>query len=733
MDTMLRQYEKEGFTRNQLEEIRKGMEAGVDVTLYAKRGFLAIQMQQIRLGLMNGIKAEEYARMDYDWFQMEEIRKGLEAGVNISAFASPDITFDRMQQIRLGLEAGIDLSAYKFLGAGVLKQMRIAVQNHVNIVPYIVTGYDAEQLEVIREALEEEIDIAPWVQKEYRGIALREILIGLENGLDVSAYAKVEYNWQQMRQIRLGIEHMVDIEQYNNPFYSYRQMREIRKGLEAGIEVSYYKSLMYTPLEMCKRRTALEENPAAFFKGSTERPEVIEKEWLDEAAPRNYIITISPDEMEAFIEVRKSLTEQDRVGIVKALYEQGICYGIRYEVIDNIIIGNSPRKPLLIARGNRQVDGKDGWYEFFFRTELMGIPKQLEDGSLDYREVEWFETVEKGQKLAVYHNSEKGTDGITITGRVIPAKRGREQSLLVGKGFKRLADGKTYISELQGIVTLQENKLNVSELLVMKEVNMTTGDVEYNGNILIEGNVSSGTRIRSTKDVIVQGFVEASQITCGGSVFLRKGMNGTGGGSIRAAKDVIGYFFEGVEVYAGGNIQGDYFFRTSLYAKGEIKAVGKKGIIAGGVICAENGIKVASIGNPAGLFTQVVLGRIRSIRQKEQKLNDTIRDVNHELSILQNAHKEFQKKYTPEVRNSMEIYMKIKSAIYTKERQLEALMQEKSGINEEIVNSGKVKATVMGHIYEGVNIEIDGATWQAKNLRGVTVKKSGNKIVLVSN
>lgn len=359
---------------------------------------------------------------------------------------------------------------------------------------------------------------------------------------------------------------------------------------------------------------------------------------------------------------------------------------------------------------------------------MREIRKGLEAG-----EVEWFETVEKGQKLAVYHNSEKGTDGITITGRVIPARRGREQSILVGKGFKRLADGKTYISELKGIVTLQENRLNVSELLVMKEVNMTTGDVEYDGNILIEGNVSSGTRIRSTKDVIVKGFVEASQITCGGNVFLRKGMNGTGGGSIRAAKDVIGYFFEGVEVYAGGNIQGDYFFRTSLYARGEIKAVGKKGIIAGGLICAESGIKAASIGNPAGLITQVVLGRIRSIRQKEQKLNDTIMDVNHELSILQNAHKEFQKKYTPEVRNSMEIYMKIKSAIYTKERQMESLKQEKNGINEEIVNSGKAKATVKGQIYERVTIEIDGAIWQARNLRCVIVKKSGDKIVLASN
>lgn len=734
MDRMENRPETEEFTKNQLDEIQKGIDAGIDVTLYAKKDFLAIQMQQIRLGLQAGVQAERYAKAEYDWFQMEELRKGLEEGIDISSFESPDISHDKMQQIRLGLSEGIDLSAYKRLASGVLKQMRLATKNDINIVPYIIVGYDAEQLEAIREALEKGIDVKPWVQKEYRGIALQEIFAGLENGLDVSAYAKIEYNWQQMREIRLGMEHMVDIEQYNKPFYSFRQMQEIRIGLENGLDVSYYHSPMYTASEMHNRRMALEENKVILYKEPTEKPEMLQSDWKEEEdTVKKFIIMLSKDEMEAYIEVADTTEKLERIEIVKALYQRGICYGIEYDMIDYVVSGHGRKKTLLIASGKQPVDGKDGWYEYFFRTELSGVPRQLENGELDYRDAEWFETVDEGQKLAVYHSAEKGKNGITITGKVIPAKHGKTKNFLVGKGFKRLADGRTYVSLRHGIVTLQENRLDVSRLLVVQEVNTTTGDVEYDGNILIEGNVGSGSKITASRDVIVRGFVEGAHIVCGGSVFLQKGMNGSSGGSIQAEGDVVGYFFEVADVHAGGNIQGDYFFKSSLHTQGIVKCVGKKGVIAGGNIFAEKGIKTMDIGNAVGLPTYVRLGNIENIRNKEKALEDSIKNVTQELVTLQNAHAEFKKKYPPEIRNSMEIYLKIESAIYTKEKQLERLLCEKSGIIEEIKQSGAAEAVVEGQIHEGVTVEIDGVLWQSRNTHNVTLQKAGSRISVFSN
>lgn len=89
------------------------------------------------------------------------------------------------------------------------------------------------------------------------------------------------------------------------------------------------------------------------------------------------------------------------------------------------------------------------------RRRCSRIPKQLGDGTVDYRDVEWFEPVAKGQKLAFYHSAKQGENGTTIKGRVIPARRGREKGILTGKGFRRLEDGKTYFSDMQGVIKQQ--------------------------------------------------------------------------------------------------------------------------------------------------------------------------------------------------------------------------------------------------------------------------------------
>ena len=142
------------FSKSQLEEIQKGLEQKLSVSVYAKKEFLAIQMRQIRLGLKDKLPVEKYANPAFDWFQMEQIRMGLKDGIDISKYAKPEISYDRMQQIRLSLLDNIDLSAFTKLEAGILKQLHLGIKNNVRIVPYITQGYDDEQLEAIREAME---------------------------------------------------------------------------------------------------------------------------------------------------------------------------------------------------------------------------------------------------------------------------------------------------------------------------------------------------------------------------------------------------------------------------------------------------------------------------------------------------------------------------------------------------------------------------------------------------
>ena len=69
------------FSKSQLEEIQKGLEQKLNVSVYAKKEFLAIQMRQIRLGLQDKLPVEKYANPSFDWFQMEQIRMGLKDGM----------------------------------------------------------------------------------------------------------------------------------------------------------------------------------------------------------------------------------------------------------------------------------------------------------------------------------------------------------------------------------------------------------------------------------------------------------------------------------------------------------------------------------------------------------------------------------------------------------------------------------------------------------------------------
>ena len=713
-----------GYTQDQIDEISQGEKAGLDVSVYADKDFLAIQMHQIRRGMMEGLPVQIYARKDYDWFQMGEIRQGLLDKVDVSLYASPDIPYDKMRQVRQGLMDGINLSGYLKLSAGVLGELRKALLSKVNITKYIKEGYNTEQLEQIRLSLEKGVDVSPYLSKELRGVSIREICEGLERGLDVSLYAKVEFSWQQMREIKLGLENRVNVGLYDGPFYSWQQMREIRLGLEEGLDVSSYCSLMYTAKEMKKRRLALQKNNFPEIPIS-DKPHI---EKFD-----NFIISVSDDEMKAYIEIQSKGREVHRDEIIAALKQKGIRKGILEDQIDNLAKGEYEGRKVLIARGQPPENGSDGWYEYFFRTNVERTPKLLEDGSVDYQNIDWFEVVEQGQKIACYHDAEEGIPGYTVTGVKIAAKKGKEKSVLAGKGFMLMPDQRTYLSTVTGKIDLYDDRLEVTRLLIMEEVTLATGNVDFDGSVYVKGKVGSGTSIKAEGDILIDGYVESAGIECGGRVILRNGINASGNGYIRAAKGVSGRFFEAVRVYSMGDIQANTCMNCELYAEGKIIVCGINGTLVGGSAYAINGFRGGNVGNRAGLFTILKVGINEVVLKNQMDIEEKINKVNKELSILGNAYMDFQRKYPPEIRNTMEMYLKIESAIYTKEKQMEQLYQAKTQMEENIQKTKDARAIVGGILYDGVIMEINGLRWDARNVRNVTVKRAGNRIAVFAN
>ena len=705
---------KEGYTKEQVAEIQLGQEEFLDTSYYSSKEFIALQMREIRLGMEQGLEVEIYAKPRFDWLQMEQLRLGLEKEINVKKFAFANIPHDVMKELRLGMEEDIDLAPYAGRTAPVLREIRFAMQKGIDIIPYVKRDYDEEQLEQIRLAYEHNVPIEDYVKDEYRGISLREIRIGLERRVDVKVYANVFYNWRQMRELRLGLEHQVDVTEYINPLYDWKQMSEIREGLEEGLNVDYYKNLMYTAREMKRRREYMLTHNREEFMSKDDTPIVVNEE--------NFTVTISSDKYSATIKMHERDDSSNFKGVIKFLRDRNVVYGIKEDVIKKLVAGDYVDRDVVVAEGRRPQKGKDGWYEFFFKTQFSRQPKELEDGSIDYQSIEWFETVTKGQKLAQYHDAEDGTEGCTVTGITVKAARGKPQPVLRGKGFVIEDDGKSYIADVNGYVELKQNTLEVHNVMTLPEVTFSTGKIVFDGDVYVKGNVTEGAYIEVTGDVIIDGIVEGATVMADGDIIIKKGINGAGKGNIVSKKSISANFCEYAKMSAAKDINANYLLNSQVYAGNIVKISGGKGTIIGGVTYATYEIRVNSVGNDAYVRTILRLGLDDNMVKRQVSIENQLKTLDMEISSLSNLFDQLTESLPPEERNQNEMFLKVEGALSSKRESKKRLLEEREKSAELIKATEKARADIAGRIYENVVVDINGKTWMSRNTSNIILQ-----------
>ena len=729
-------YVKQGLDWMQLSEIRLGIEHGIDVTQYASEKYIASQMQEIRLGLEHGVAAVLYSDPEYDWFQMEEIRLGLEKGLDISVYAKMEYDYLKMREIRKGIEGGIDLIPYveKDYSSRILAQIHKLLFLKVNPDPYLELGYNDEQLEQIGNAIEQKVNLLPYLSKEMFGVQLDEIIKGLVNHLDVSIYAKPIYNWRQMHEIRRGLENRIDPTIYARIEFSFSQMREIRLGLQAGIDVTTYAKVVYATQDMRREREKLEKDK-------------IHKDYISQdAGIENLIVITGYDYLEVSIESNgmeaSMLLDQPIEGmvytvdhVIEALKKQGVVLGIDREAIENILNTQEYGISKVIARGREPVDGEDGEYEFLFRTELPIQPKQLPDGSVDYRHMEYFEEIKAGDKVAVYKASTLGKGGFSVTGRIFPAKRGKEKPILKGTGFVLLEDKCTYVAALSGKIELFGYKLVISKLLVIPgDVTYAIGDFSFEGDIKIKGSVGSGVIIEAAGNIEIDGNVESAKIISGKDILLKSGVAAGGNGLIQAKGSVYGKFFEAVTIKADKDIQANYMLNCDVNTMGHVLIHGSKGMIIGGRVKAVLGIKTRQLGNIAQVFTAVEIGITDELIQQQAQLIKEMDKVASEIEIFQFGIEKFSDKYDIITLADMPVYQKILMAINFKQDEMEKLKNKEKEIKEHLAKAEQGSITVFGPAYPRSQVIIDRIPYMLmEELANIVFKRKADKVAIYRN
>ena len=515
-------------------------------------------------------------------------------------------------------------------------------------------------------------------------VQIDEIQLGMDKELPVQIYAKSCYNWQQMREIRLGLMAGVDVEQYINPLFAPEQMKEIRIGLEEGLNVSSYARLIYSSTDMFRKRRQM---MADVYRENSGGKRLYITDEITGAR-----ITLSSDCMEAYLQFPKQIKNKITLpGIKRLLKKNEITYGIIDNQLQKLSKEPIQKEEVKVAEGIPPLEGTDGFLELFFKNTTPGKPKLNPDGSVDYSEVMVADSVEPGQILAKYIPAKKGRNGMTVTGIPIEGRNGKELLPLQGSGFQYNEGTHEYKALIKGYVAYNEKDgiLHILPTYTSNgDINRYSGSIVFDGNVHIRGNVGDMTTIKATGDVIVDGFVNNAIIQAGNNVVIRGGANGAGKGSIVAGNQVVGDFFEHVNIKAKGTVEGNYFMNCEVDCEDKVVTKGNKGVILGGVIRALWAVESVTIGSEGTSKTEIIVGDVYAVEQRLSLLQHQITKVEKEIELLESGRERLLETYGEDTVSGNAIYQKTCLAI-------EAKKQEKIDVTRDFERCQRLKGCAL--------------------------------------
>lgn len=327
-------------------------------------------------------------------------------------------------------------------------------------------------------------------------------------------------------------------------------------------------------------------------------------------------IRISYDEMEAYLLLARPGEGEtySKSEIMAALREKKVKIGVDESIIERMLSEERFGREVLIARGTAPVDGKDGYFTYNFDLNLNNKPTVREDGSVDYWSIHAVETVEEGQVIATYTEPIDGHHGMSVTGKLVMAKRGRPLPPLTGKGFERSADNKTYTASIAGKIEMCDSRVTILPVYeISGDVDLATGNIDFRGDVIIHGNVTSGACIHATGSVTVDGIAEGCTIDAGKDVILRSGFLGGYKGVLKSKGNVIAKFIEYAKVEAEGSIDLTSALNCTITGYDKVFINGKTANVVGGVIYGAGGVEAYSLGTAAEVKTVIKAGASREL------------------------------------------------------------------------------------------------------------------------
>lgn len=442
--------------------------------------------------------------------------------------------------------------------------------------------------------------------------------------------------------------------------------------------------------------------------------------WLGFYENEKMKISVSGDKMLAYARFYAPADKgkvMDAQEIIRDLEASRITVGILEDAVREFTENREYCRDILLAKGIPPTQGADGKIKYLFNTNLNMKPKRNEDGTVNYRELNTINHVEAGQCLAQMIKEVPGESGETVYGDVVQPRQVKPASFSFSNNIELTEDGMELHSQVAGHVNLVRGQVFVSEVFeVPADVDNTTGNIVYEGNVWVKGNVKSGFSIQSKGDIVVEGVVEGAELNAGGQIIVKRGIHGMSKGNLKAGSNIITKFIANATVSAGGYIETESILHSFASARTEVKVGGKKGSITGGTIRAGKLVDANNIGSEMGAATRIEVGVEPEVKEHYNALQKEIMQLNKEMNqvrpVLQNyASGKVEQMSTEKQR---QIQMMINS-FREKKKRLDEVQEEFTSLHEVVSMSSNARVRIRGTIYPGVWVNVSDIGMSIKN------------------
>lgn len=392
-------------------------------------------------------------------------------------------------------------------------------------------------------------------------------------------------------------------------------------------------------------------------------------------------ISIDADEMGATAEISaaqggKHLSAK---GILGAAQEAGVKKGFSKEDLVKLAQLAAKEEPtnqvtLQIASGKLAINGKDAVVKPLVESAQSRIlrPKKREDGSVDMRDLGDIICVKVGDPIAEKVPLTSGKKGYTVTATPLIPEPGNDVSLISGDGTAISSKNENVlVSQKVGLPKVIPNGMEVDEIYKIKDVNVATGNINFTGSVIIEGDVNEGMKVIASGDVTIGGFVESAMIEAGGDVTISGGIIGRKHDiektkitdinmsvSVNAKGNLYAKYCQYAQISCGKDIRIENQLLHSLINVHGCLKVGTEeksnGTLIGGYIKVGTHVSAGVVGATAGSNTIINFEhKIIKLKEQMQDIESRLKfdkDKTAELQVANNKLKKLPKgKVNPEM------------------------------------------------------------------------------------